>query len=302
MTKFSRFLTAALILGSMGGGVYAAWALRDKWSGSTPKPVSPERAEYDQLVSRLGGNEPAIRDELNFLISTTSASLQGLDRINARSLTRECLDPSILLNLEHVHVFVGSSLSQKASPYHFVGDAHKLKLQAVAGEHPSTDRVLAVRKALATLGDEFGLIRQPPDWKVSIEGEAPPMPFLELLRSGSQFLPTGKHPELRAEPRIPAFAGPDGELLVQLEQFFNTPQARAAFPPARFPKLYTDGRIPPIPTNLIDYTKEITEAVGEEMRVLLPGDSPDPEGIEAVREVYGKLQRFFTAVVQFDHK
>jgi hypothetical protein len=34
----------------------------------------------------------------------------------------------------------------------------------------------------------------------------------------------------------------------------------------------------------------------------LPGENPDPEGVQAVTDVYGKLERFFTAVVQFEVK
>ena len=209
----------------------------------------------------------------------------------------------MLLGIDHVRTFVGPAGRREAPAYHFVSDAHRQKLRAVAGDHLSAERVLTVRKALATLGDEFGLIRQPPDWKVNVEGEAPPMPFLDLLRAGPLFLPAGQHPTLRADPHVPAFGGPDGELLVQLEQFFNTDRARAAFPPARFPKLYKNGRLPPVPTNLLaDYQKEIEEAVGAEKRILLPGENPDPEGIEAVNDVYAKLGRFFNAVVQFPVK
>jgi hypothetical protein len=301
MTKLTRFLIVAAILGSMGGGAYAAWLYRDKLSGG-PKPDSPERVEYDRLVTHLGGDEPAVRDELNFLISTASAPLGAADRSKADTLTRECLDPGLLLAIDHVRAFVGPAGRGEAPAYHFVSDVHRQKLQAIAGDNPSAKRVLAVRRGLAKLGEEFGLIRQPPDWKVNIEGQAPPMPFLELLRYGPQFLPAGKHPVPFAEPRIPAFAGPDGELLVQLEQFFNTKQARAALPSDKFPKLYQNGRIPPIPTNLFDYQKQMEEGVAAEMRVLLPGENPDPEGVQAVTDVYGKLERFFTAVVQFEVK
>jgi hypothetical protein len=44
----------------------------------------------------------------------------------------------------------------------------------------------------------------------------------------------------------------------------------------------------------------MTAAVGEEVRVLVPNDNP--EGLEAVGDVYAKLERFFTAVVQFEAK
>jgi hypothetical protein len=304
MTKLTRFLTVAAVLGGLGGGTYAAWLLRDKFTAGLA-PVSPERAEYDQLVTRLGGDESAVRDELNWLIATASAPLATADRAKADALTRECLDPNTLVAIEHVRGFVGPVNRGETLAYHFVGSTHRDKLRAVAADSPSPERVLAVRKALAALGEEFGLIRQPPDWKVSIEetkGEPPPMPFLDLLRSASQFLPLGKHPALRPEPHIPAFAGPDGELLVQLEMFFNTPQARAALPPTKFPKLYVNGRIPPLPTNLDEYQKDMEEGVGREMRILLPAEDPDQEGIKAVTEVYAHLERFFTAVVRFEAK
>src|SRR5215204_398784 len=79
MTKLTRFLIVAAILGSLAGGAYAAWVFRDRLSGG-PRPVSPERAAYDQFVSHLGGNEPTVRDELNYLISTASAPLGAGDR------------------------------------------------------------------------------------------------------------------------------------------------------------------------------------------------------------------------------
>ena len=113
-------------------------------------------------------------------------------------------------------------------------------------------------RSLANLADEFELIRLPPDWSVKIEGEKVAMPFLDLLRAAHEFLPAGQHPESILEPRIPAFAGGEGRLLDQLELYFNGERARAAFPPAKFPKLYRDGRIPPIPTALSEYVKEIS--------------------------------------------
>jgi hypothetical protein len=304
MTKLTRFLIVAAILGSLAGGAYAAWAFRDRLAGG-PSPTSPARADYDRLVAHLGGNEPAVRDELNYLASTASAPLGPADRTKAGALTSDCLDPNILLGIDHVTAFVGPPGRGDWSAYHFVGDAHKQKLRAVAGDNPSADKVLAVRRALVTLGEEFALVRKPPDWKIGVVefgADPPPLPYLELLASGSDFLPAGKHPILYGEPRIPAFAGPDGDLLVQLEQFFNTPRARAALPPARFPKLYRDGRIPPIPANLSDYQKAMEEDVAAEMRVLLPEANPHPMKVQSLNDVYGKLERFFTAVVQFEPK
>lgn len=306
MTKLTRFLIVAAILGSMAGGAYAAWVFRDKLSGG-PRPVSPERAEYDRLVGQLGGNEPTVRDELNYLISTASAPLGAADRTRADGLTRECLDPNILLGIGHVRAFVGPAGRGEAPAYHFVGDVHKQKLKAIAGENPSAEKVIAARKALAKLADEFHLIRQPPTWSVDLTplvkgAEVPRLAVLDLLESGPKFRPAGDHPSLRPDPRIPAFAGPDGELLVQLELFFNTPQARAALPPAKFPKLYQDGRIPPIPANLFDYQTELGAAVGEEIQIIAPDAAALPEKAADVAEIYQKLERFFTAVVNFEVK
>jgi hypothetical protein len=294
-------LTQLVIVGGcvalLAGGAGAAWLLRDRL-GDAPK-ADPQRAEYDALVARLGGNEPAVRDELNDLIGSASAPLDAADQTRVNSLTRECLDPKALLEIGHVQAFLAPALWGEARPFHFVGDAHKARLRAVAGDNPSPEQVLAVRKALARLGAEFALIRQPPDWRVTIEGEAPPLPFLDLLREGPRFLPYTRHPELQPEPLVPAFSGADAELLAQLDLFFNGARARAAFPPDKFPKLYVHGRIPPIPTALGEYTKEIDAACQIEMFTLLPVANPDPEGLENVNDVYSKLDRFLTAVIEF---
>src|SRR5687768_4860868 len=124
MTKLTRFLIVAAILGAMGGGAYAAWILRDKLSGGPP-PVSAERAEYDRLVERLGGDEPVVRDELNWLAATASAPLGATDRAKADALTRECLDPNVLLAIDHVRGFVGPAGRGETPAYHFVGGTHR---------------------------------------------------------------------------------------------------------------------------------------------------------------------------------
>jgi hypothetical protein len=298
--KLSRFLIVVAILGGLGGGAVAAWVFRDRLAGG-PAAVDPERVEYDRFVSRAGAPEADVRDELNFLITTASAPLGAADRAKADKLGRHCLDPRELYTIDHVHELIAG----EPGPYHFVGPTHREKLKAIAGEKPTPERVLAVRRALAALSGEFALIRQAPDWKIDVQekdASPPPMPYLDLLRSASEFLPAERHPELWAEPHVPAFAAGDGELLVQLEQFFNTPRAKAAFPPARFQKVYVNGRVPAVPTNLFDYKPQIEEAVGQEIRILLPGENPHPEMAEAVRDVFGRLQRFFTAVVTFEEK
>lgn len=301
MTRLTRFLIVAAIVGSMGGGAYAAWVLRDRLAGDPPADT-PAASEYTRFVGRLGGDEPVVRDELNWLITTASAPLGSADRAKTDRLTRECLDPQGLLAIDHVRGYVELVNRGESPAYHFVNADHRRRLAAIAGDRPSADRVLAVRKALAVLGTEFGLVRQPPDWEVTVDGEAPPLPLLDLLRSGHTFLPPGRHPLLRPDPRVLAFGGPDGVLLAQLEQFFNTRQARAAFPPDRFPKLYRGDRVPPIPTNLFDYRPEIEAGARKEMSILLPGDQPDPDRVEAMNDTFGQLQRFLTAVVRFEVK
>jgi hypothetical protein len=295
-------LTPLLIVGScvllMVGGAGAAWLLRDRTAG-VPR-ADPKRAEYDALVARLGGDEPAVRDELNWLISSASARLEADDRTEVNGLTRECLDPAALLRIGHVQGFIGPAARGAASPYHFVSDDHRARLTALAGESPSPERVLALRRSLAHLGAEFGLVRQPPDWSVKIDGKPPPMPFLDLLEEGHRFLPSTRHPDLRAEPRVPAFGGPDGDLLAHLELYFNGAKARAAFPPEKFSKLYVGGRIPAIPTALAEYKAEIGAGINAEKSILLPGEDPDPEAVQAVNETFGLLDRFFTAVMRFD--
>jgi hypothetical protein len=294
--------TVAVItcLALVAGGSTAMWLLRDRLF-TNPKPAS-DRAAYDAMVERLGGDEPAVRDELNELICTASAPLDTTDRVRRRSLTRDCLDPGLLLDIEHVWAFVGAAARGEPDPYHFVARDQRARLIELAGESPSPEEVLAVRRALARLGADFEVMRQPPDWTVKVEGEPVAMPFLDLLREAHEFMPVTKHPPLRPDPRIPAFAGTDAELLAHLEQFFNTPRARAAFPSAKFPNLYRDGRIPPIPTALSEYRPLIRAGIAAEKRLLLPSADPDEEAVEAVDDVFDKLERFFAAIEMFQQR
>jgi hypothetical protein len=125
------------------------------------------------------------------------------------------------------------------------------------------------------------------------------MPFLNLLEDAHRFLPSTRHPELRPDPRVPAFGGPDGELLAHLELYFNGARARAAFPPDKFPKLYARGHIPPVPTALADYKAQIGAGVDAEKLILVPGENPDPEAVQAVNETFALLERFLAAVEGF---
>lgn len=297
MNKLAQPLILAASVLLIGGGAAAAWLLRDHLSDA-PRPARP--ADYDAAVLRMGGDEPAVRDELNALMSGASADLDPADAEKAAKLTRECLDPTSLTAIAHVRSFLRAAGRGEPPAYHFVGSGHRARLEAVAGPRPTPERVLAVRKGLAKVGAAFGAIREAPDWGVKIEGTPPPLPFLELLREAHQFRPAVDHPDLRPDPRVPTFAAADAELLAQLDQYLNTPTARAAFPPARYPKLYKAGRIPPLPTALLEYKTPVGESVGEEKGYLLPGADPDPEAVEAVNDVYARLERFFSAVVSFD--
>jgi hypothetical protein len=296
MNKRTRLTVASVIL--LVGGAGAAWALRDRFS--EPPKRHPARDDYDAMVARLGGDEPAIRDELNFLASTASAKRDAADQTRANALTRECLDPNTLLDIGHVRSFVGDAAQGRSATFHFVGDAHRKRLRELVGDEPSAEKVLATRQSLAKLAAEFRAIRLPPTWNINIEGEDKPrLPFLDLLREGRDFHPAGQHPSLRDDPRIPAFAGADGELLDQLDRFFNGQRARAAFPSAKFPKLYRDGRIPPIPTALSEYRQEIHAAMEAEKPNIFPVERPVPGALQAIDEVYAELDQFFAAVIEF---
>jgi len=296
MNKRTRLTVAAVIL--LVGGAGAAWALRDRFSD--PPKRHPARGDYDAMVSRLGGDEPAIRDELNFLASTATAKRDLADQTRANALTRECLDPNVLLDIGHVRSFVGDAAQGKSPAFHFVSDAHRNRLHELVGDEPSVERVLWARRSLAKLAAEFQAIRLPPTWNINIEGEDKPrLPFLDLLREGRDFQPLGQHPNLRDDPRIPAFAGAEGELLDQLDRFFNGSRARAAFPPAKFPKLYRDGRIPPIPTAVANYRQEIHAAMEAEKPSIFPVEKPVPGAIEAIDDVYAELDQFFLAIIEF---
>lgn len=286
-------IITCLVLLASGAG--AAWIFRDRLI-TAPKPGDP-RAEYDALVEQLGGDEPTVRDELNELICTSTAALEPPDKTKAHALTLNCLDVRVLLDIEHVRIFLAARGEGMA--YHFVSEEHRSRLKQIAGDRPSPQKVLAVRQSLALLGSEFASLRQPPEFKLKVEGASPPsMPFLAILRDSHQFMP-GQQPVQRDKARIPSFSSADGELLVQLEQFFNSNLIVKALPVSKYPKLYRNGRMPALPANLVDYKNEIGEAVMDEKRLLLPGETPDPEGVEAVNEVYAKLEGFFSAVVSF---
>lgn len=298
--KLKRRLKQPLVVISclvmLGVGAGAAWIFRDRLiTAATP---GEPRVEYDALVEKLGGDEPAIRNELNELICTATALMEPADKTKAHALTLDCLDVRLLLEIEHVRAFLAGRGEGMA--YHFVSEEHRKRLRLIAGDRPSPQKVLEVRQALLVLGNEFASLRQPPEFRLKIEGDSPPpMPFLAVLRDSHLFMP-GQQPIQREQPRIPAFASADAELLVQLEQYFNSDLLAKAFPARKYPRLYRNGRIPALPTNLMDYKNELVEGVLEEKRLILPGETPDPEGVEAVNEVYLKLERFFSAIVSFD--
>jgi hypothetical protein len=258
-----------------------------------------ERADYDTLVERLGGDEPAVRDELNELVGTTSVTLDPADRAKVNALKHECLDAKVLLAIGHTQLFVASRGEGMA--YHFVGAEHHKVLRAIAGDYPSAERVIAIRKGLAQIAEGFDIVCQPPDWSIKVEGEgSPPLPILILLSETHRSFPPGEHLALRTNPRVPAFSATDAELLIQLERFWNGANVRAVLTPDRYPKLYKNRRISPIPTAIAEYQEEFGAAVLAEQHILLPGEQPDPEGVQALNEVYGRLEQFLSAIVTFD--
>lgn len=290
MTKPILTLLASVALIAAGAG--AAWLLRDHWHDG-PKPAGD--AEYLAFQERLGGAEPALRWELNTLAATTSAPLASADRDRVHALTRECLDARVLLEIGHVREFVAVTARGEVLPYHFLSEGDRDRLRSLVGDEPSAERILAVREALSNLGAEFGVIRQPPDWNVKIEGEKPPMPFLDLMGDASRLRTAAGHPAILGGAKVPAFSAPEVELIAVLDDFFNRPAARAAFPAATFPLLYRNGRLPPVP-DLGLYKEAIQNGIRIEKLVLLPGEKTDPDQVEAIDEIFGRLERFFEAV------
>lgn len=259
---------------------------------------SSERGEYDAIVKRLGGDEPAIRDELSEVLLTTTATLSPHDRAKVNELTHRDPDVKTLLQIEHFRQFV--THRGEGMAYHFIDVENRNRLRIIAGDQPTPQKVLEIRKALANVAEGFATMREPPDWTLKVEGDSPPpMPFLQMLEDTPRAFSTHELPTLRPNPRVPAFSAADGELLAQLEQFFNGPNARAIFPPSKFAHLYQNGRIPAIPYMIAEYHKEIGEAVLAEKRILLPEDQADKESLEALNEVYARLEHFLSAIAGF---
>ncbi len=289
MNKSILIVIASALLLTGGGGL--AWFLNDRLTDAPATETgSPE---YRAFVERLGGDEPAIRADLNYLTTSATVKFDAPDRERVGRLTRECLDARTLLDVDRVRQFVTAT---SPSAYHFVAPADRDRLKALAGESPSAERVLAIRKGLTAVANEFAVIRQPPDWHIKIEGEKPSMPFHDLMVDASKFLPPSSHPPLWDSPTVPAFAGPESELLAHLDRYFNGPTARAAFPPNKFPRLYLNGRIPPLPGTLAEYTQAIKDGIAVEKLILLPGEKADQEQVEAIDDIFARLERFFAAV------
>lgn len=267
----------------------AAWFVRER--DSNVASIS-EKSDYDAFVERLGGDEPAIRLELSGLVRTASAPVDSSDRAKINDFNEDQL-----LQIAHVRAFIAKH--DESAAYHFVNEEDQQRLKEIAGDRPSAARVLMIRKSFAEIADGFAIVRQPPDWKVTVDGESPPpMPILELLRDSHQ-IATVAVPYMRGEPRVPAFAKADAELLASLDQFFNHSRVHAVFPQSKYPKLYRDGRISPLPVAFAEYQPQVAEAVQAERRILL-GDNPHPDSAEAVNDVYRRLEQFLSAIVSFE--
>lgn len=284
------------------GGVVAGRYAATTWRAPAVHP-STARADYDRWVKTLDADEAAVRDELNEMISAAKVPLAPADQARVGKLTFNCTDPEVLLEITPVARFVAESTRGEADPYAFVPVDLRPALKVYAGPNPTPAQVLTVRRNLVTLAAEFELLRQKPDWKVEVEGEALKMPMLDMLREGYEFMPYSKHPALRPKPAVPAFSPADAELLAQLDVYFNGARAKAAFPAAKFPKTRVNGRLPAIPTGLAEHVKEVQVAISEEKKLLLPASAASPEQAasagEAVDEVFDKLERFLEAVALF---
>jgi len=291
-----------IIMLAIPGGVVAGRYAATTWRAPAVQP-STARADYDRWVTTLDADESAVRDELNEMISAAKVPLAPADQARVGKLTFTCTDPEVLLEITPVARFVAESARGEADPYAFISADLRPGLKVYAGPNPTPAQVLTLRRNLATLAAEFELLRQKPDWKVEAKGDAPKMPMLDMLREGYEFMPDSKCPALRPTPAVPAFAPADAELLAQLDAYFNGARAKAAFPADTFPKARVNGRLPAIPTGIAEHVNEVKAAVTAEKKLLLPASAESPEqaaaAVEAVDEVFDKLERFLEAVALF---
>ncbi|WP_020470546.1 hypothetical protein [Zavarzinella formosa] len=302
MNKAYVLMTAAALAMLGVTGWFASQLILAKPSSVPTTPVSTDvRSEYDLWAASLKVDEKEIRAELNDLIAGAKIKLDEPDSARVGKLTFTCDDANTLLAIGHVANFVKTAANGKARAYAFVTAEERAILEVYAGENPSATSVLRLRKSLAELAAEFEVLRQKPDWSVEVTGEEKvAMPMLDMLREGYEFMPFSKHPALRKNPLIPAFASADAELLAQLKVYFNGARAKAAFPVAKFSNAYVKGELPAIPVGLDPYRKTAQTAIDGEKKMLLPGDKEPPaEAVEAVDDVYRKLERFLDVVGKF---
>ena len=259
------------------------------------------RGDYDRWVAALGVPEREVRDELNDLITGAKIPLDPADQAKVGRLSFSCDDPQILLEIGELAQLVRAGAEGRADAYALVTAEQRKELIAIAGPKPTAEETLKWRRALVVLAAEFEAIRQKPDWSVEISGEEKvALPMLDMLREGYEFMPFGQHPRLRSKPALPVFSAADAELLSQLRTYFNGKRSLAAFPPGLFPKVHTEQGLPAIPTGLADYRPRIQATIAAEKKMLLPaGKAPPADAVDAVNDVYEKLERFLEAISDF---
>jgi hypothetical protein len=298
VSKSQQLLLICSSLILIAGVSVAAWTLKKEMSSQLPSQEATALPGYEAFVEKFGGDEKGLRGELQYMLIHNSAPLSAADQSKINKLTGELTSAASLLDIDHTRRFVEVSTIDPLPIYHFVGDTKSGALRTLMGENATPEQVLKVQKALGKLSIEFETFRETPDWKVEVEekdGAQVKLPFLDLLRSASEFMPANQHPSLRAEPKLPIFAGTDAELLSQLDRFFNSPRGLAAFPKSKFPNIYQGDRIQPIPP-LSHYRPQIIAGLVEDKKLLLPEKNVRPEGVEAVEEVFSKLEQFFQAI------
>lgn len=280
-----------------------AWVLLSGVGQTDSVAAAPaELNDYNNWIKSLNVGERDFRDELNHLAMATKVPLEKADQVRVLALKPDCEDPKLLLQIGFIGKLIRDGATNRANPFAFVTSEQQAELEALAGQKPSAETVLKIRRELVFFAHEFDVLRQAPDWKVEVSGEEKvALPLLDMLREAFEFMPAIQHPNLRDKPVIPVFSPAEGELLIQLRQYFNGARAKEAFPSSAYPNAYLDRKLPAIPRGLSEYRRQINRAITAEKKIILPDvKGARPDHIEAVDEIYRRLERFLDAIEQFE--
>jgi hypothetical protein len=274
----------------------AVWMVRESINDA-PKFNAVE-TDFDAMCLRLGVDADWGRQELALMLGSNRAKVSTDDQTKIEALPREVNDYKKLMEVAHANEFAKTAGVVDAAAYHFVSEGQRKHFTMAFTAFPKPERVLQARKELSPLSELFYQLRLKPDWNIEIESkdekEITKLPMIEFIASGFNLFAETKIIRLSGDGKFPAFSGIEGELLEQLEAYFNSPKAREAFPQNLFPKLYVDGRMAALPNFEPADREMVRKRIAHEKSNIHPTDPP--EMVAEVKKIFDRLEDLLNAI------